>query len=95
MKQKKQSFQIRPTESCFGPITLYRQSGKGMHTETKELAERKAQTEADLKEDQTTQAEAKESMVKATALREKEATALTKQMADSDAHIAALGKAIT
>ena len=34
-------------------------------------------------------------MVKATALWEKAATALMKEMADSDANIAALGKAIT
>merc|ERR1712217_644357 len=60
---------------------------ESLGTETKALTERKAQTEADLKEHQTSRADAKESMAKATALREKEAAAYAKEKAEYDANI--------
>ena len=64
--------------------------GKGR----KEVAERKAQTEAGLKEHQTSRADAKESMATATALRVKEPATYEKKKADNDANIATLGKAM-
>merc|ERR1719223_579665 len=52
------------------------------------------QTEADLKEHQTSRAEAKAAMAAATAMRDKEAAAYAKFKADSDTNLAALAKAI-
>ena len=60
----------------------------------KELAVRKAQTESDLNEHQTSRADAKESMATATALRVKEPATYEEKKAHSDANIAALGKAM-
>jgi len=52
------------------------------------------QLEADLKEHETSRAEAKEAMAAATALREKEAAAFAKFSEDSKTNLAALAKAI-
>merc|ERR1719285_167223 len=56
--------------------------------------EKMEQLEADLKEHETSRAEAKEAMAAATALREKEATAFAKFSEDSKTNLAALAKAI-
>jgi len=56
--------------------------------------ERKTQTEEDLKEHTASRDEAKDTMAKATALREKEAAAYAKVKGDSETNIAALDKAI-
>merc|ERR1712008_503875 len=56
--------------------------------------ERKAQTEADLKEHQTSRAEAKAAMEEATSIRDKEAAAFAKFQEDSETNLGALGKAI-
>lgn len=56
--------------------------------------EKKAQTEADLKEHQASRSEAKEAMSQATALREKEAVAFAAYEQESKTNIAALSKAI-
>jgi chromosome segregation ATPase len=60
----------------------------------KSATEKKKQTEADLKEHQTSRADAKAAMAAATAMREKEAAAYAKFKADSDTNLAALAKAI-
>merc|ERR1719215_1335933 len=56
--------------------------------------ERKAQTEADLKEHKASRAEAEETMTKATSIREKEEAEYSKTKADLETNIAALGKAL-
>jgi len=61
----------------------------------KQAAEAKTQTEADLKEHQTNRAEAKDTMSKATAMREKEAAAFAKEKAELDTNLGALAKAIS
>jgi len=60
----------------------------------KSAKERKAQTEADLKEHQTARAEAKAAMDEATGIRDKEAAAFAKFQEDSETNLGALGKAI-
>jgi len=55
----------------------------------------KEQTEADLKEHQTSRADAEEAMAAATALREKEAAVFAKTDADLKTNLEALAKAIT
>merc|ERR1719476_685042 len=60
----------------------------------KSAKERKAQTEADLKEHQTGRAEAKAAMEEATGIREKEAAAFAKFQEDSTTNLGALAKAI-
>merc|ERR1719189_269777 len=60
----------------------------------KSATEKKTQTEADLKEHQTSRAEAKAAMEEATGIREKEATAFAKFQEDSETNLGALGKAI-
>jgi len=60
----------------------------------KSKKERKAQTEADLKEHQTSREEAKAAMEEATGIRDKEAAAFAKFQEDSETNVAALGKAI-
>merc|ERR1711933_328527 len=55
---------------------------------------RKAQTQADLTEHQTSRAEAKAAMEEATAIRDKEAAAFAKFQEDSETNLGALGKAI-
>jgi len=57
-------------------------------------AEKKAQTEADLKEHKGSRAAAEDAVSEATALREKEATEYAKVKADSDTNIAAIAKAV-
>jgi len=52
------------------------------------------QTKADLKDGQTDRSAAKEAMVEATALREKEAASFSKEKAEYDANIAAISKAV-
>jgi len=56
--------------------------------------ERKAQTEADLKEHEASRAEAEETMATAMALREKEAGEFAKLKAELETNIAAVGKAV-
>jgi len=56
--------------------------------------ERKAQTEADLKEHQSSRAEAEDTMATATALREKAASEFSQEEADLKTNIAALAKAV-
>merc|ERR1712037_116139 len=60
----------------------------------KSAKEKKGQTAADLKEHQTSRAEAVAAMEEATAIREKEAAAFAKFQEDSTTNLAALGKAI-
>lgn len=60
----------------------------------KSAKERKAQTEADLTEHQTSRAEAKAAMEEATGIREKEAAAFAKFQEDSTTNLGALAKAI-
>merc|ERR1719265_1501462 len=60
----------------------------------KEGASMKQQLEAELKAAQTSRVEAKDTIAKATALREKEAKAFAAKKAESDANIGALSKAI-
>merc|ERR1711953_1520959 len=59
------------------------------------MGEKKTQTEADLKEHQTSRAEAKAAMDEATGIREKEAVAFAKLKEESETNLAALAKAIT
>ena len=54
---------------------------------------KKAQTEADLKEHQTSKADAETAMAEATAIREKEAAAYAQEKSDLETNLAALGKA--
>merc|ERR1719213_802694 len=54
----------------------------------------KKQLEADVKEAQTSRADAKDTIAKATALREKEAKAFASKKSDLDSNIGALSKAI-
>jgi len=61
----------------------------------KSATERKAQTEADLTEHQGSRAEAEDTMAKATALREKEASEFYKEEADLKTNVAAIAKAVT
>jgi septal ring factor EnvC (AmiA/AmiB activator) len=60
----------------------------------KEGAATKKQLEAELKDAQTSRVDAKDTIAKATALREKEAKAFASKKADLDANIGALSKAI-
>jgi len=62
--------------------------------ELKSGEERKAQTEADLKEHQGSRAEAEDTMATATALREKEAGEYAKEKSDLETNVAAIGKAV-
>jgi predicted nucleic acid-binding Zn-ribbon protein len=55
---------------------------------------KKAQTEADLKEHQTSLADAETAMAEATAIREKEAAAYAQEKSDLETNLAALSKAI-
>merc|ERR1719151_274111 len=75
-------------------ITESENKVKSMTAALKSAKEKKTQTEADLKEHQTSRAEAKAAMEEATAIREKEAAAFAKFKEDSDTNIAALEKAI-
>merc|ERR1719266_3085263 len=67
---------------------------ESMKAALKSAIEKKTQTEADLKEHQTSRAEAKAAMEEATGIREKEATAFAKFQEDSETNLGALGKAI-
>merc|ERR1712113_812127 len=67
---------------------------ESMKAALKSATEKKTQTEADLKEHQTSRAEAKAAMEEATGIREKEATAFAKFQEDSETNLGALGKAI-
>merc|ERR1719264_1622947 len=67
---------------------------KSLTVNLKSAKERKAVTESDLKEHQTSRAEAKADMEEATAIREKEAAAFAKFQEDSETNLAALAKAI-
>merc|ERR1719178_120437 len=60
----------------------------------KEGAASKKQLEAELKDAQVSRVEAKDTIAKATALREKEAKAFAAKKADLDANLGALSKAI-
>jgi len=60
----------------------------------KEAAALKKQLETELKDAQVSRVEAKDTIAKATALREKEASAFAAKKAESDANIGALSKAI-
>merc|ERR1719401_1909286 len=60
----------------------------------KEGAATKKQLEAELKDAQTSRVDAKDTIAKATALREKEAKAFASKKSDLDANIGALSKAI-
>jgi len=75
-------------------ITESENKVKSMTAALKSAKEKKTLTEADLKEHQTSRAEAKAAMEEATAIREKEAAAFAKFKEDSDTNIAALEKAI-
>mmetsp|Transcript_21011 Transcript_21011/g.68043 ORF Transcript_21011/g.68043 Transcript_21011/m.68043 type:complete len:728 (+) Transcript_21011:58-2241(+) len=61
----------------------------------KSATERGAQTEADLTEHQGSRAEAEDTMAKATALREKEASEFSKEESDLKTNVAAIAKAVT
>merc|ERR550532_2776699 len=65
-----------------------------MKAALKSAKEKKTQTEADLKEHQTSRAEAKAAMEEATGIREKEAVAFAKFKEDSETNLGALAKAI-
>merc|ERR1740123_1075939 len=67
---------------------------ESMKAALKSAKEKKTQTEADLKEHQTSRAEAKAAMDEATGIREKEAVAFAKFHEDSSTNVAALTKAI-
>merc|ERR1719510_858987 len=67
---------------------------ESMKAALKSAKEQKAQTEADLKEHQTSRAEAKAAMEEATGIRDKEAAAFAKFQEDSETNLGALGKAI-
>merc|ERR1712079_873882 len=67
---------------------------ESMNAALKSAKERKKQTEADLKEHQTSRAEAKAAMEEATAIRDKEAAAFAKLQEDSETNLGALAKAI-
>jgi len=67
---------------------------ESMKAALKSAIEKKTQTEADLKEHQTSRAEAKAAMEEATGIREKEAAAFAKFQEDSETNLGALAKAI-
>mmetsp|Transcript_64502 Transcript_64502/g.165969 ORF Transcript_64502/g.165969 Transcript_64502/m.165969 type:complete len:717 (+) Transcript_64502:64-2214(+) len=67
---------------------------ESMTSSIEEGKSKKSQTEADLKEHQTSRADAKEAMAAATALREKEAASFGKEKSESETNLAALAKAI-
>merc|ERR1740123_2960124 len=67
---------------------------ESMKAALKSATEKKTQTKADLKEHQTSRAEAKAAMAAATAMRDKEAAAFAKFQEDSETNLGALGKAI-
>jgi len=67
---------------------------EGLGASLKSSSELKAQTEANLKEDQDNRASAEDAVQKATALREKEAAAYAKFQAESETNIAAILKAV-
>merc|ERR1719410_1826293 len=67
---------------------------EGLKSALKSAKEKKAQTEADLTEHQTSRAEAKAAMEEATGIRDKEAVAFAKFQEDSETNLAALAKAI-
>jgi len=67
---------------------------ESMKAALKSAEEKKTQTKADLKEHQTSCAEAKAAMEEATAIRQKEAAAYAKFKEDSDTNLGALAKAI-
>merc|ERR550525_1526046 len=67
---------------------------ESMKAALKSAKEKKTQTEADLKEHQTSRAEAKAAMEEATGIREKEAAAFAKFQENSETNLGALGKAI-
>jgi len=68
---------------------------ESMKAALKSAKEKKTQTEADLKEHQTSRAEAKTAMDEATGIREKEAVAFSKLKEESETNLVALAKAIT
>merc|ERR1719253_1673526 len=61
----------------------------------KESISQKSQLEQEVKDHEAARAEAKDSMAKATAIREKEAAEFAKEKSEMDTNIAALGSAIT
>jgi len=63
--------------------------------EIKSASEKKTQDEADLKQHQVDRSAAKDAMAEATAIREKEKATFDKELADSEANVAATGRAIT
>jgi len=67
---------------------------EAMEAALKGSTERKAQTEADLKEHQSSRAEAEDTMATATALREKAASEFSQEEADLKTNIAAVAKAV-
>jgi len=67
---------------------------EAMSAAIKEAAEKKKQTEADLKEHQESRAEAKEAIAQATALRQKEAKDFAQFASDSTTNLSALTAAI-
>lgn len=67
---------------------------ESMTAALKSAKEKKTQTESDLKEHQTSRAEAKTAMEEAIAIRQKEAAAYAKFKEDSDDNLGALAKAI-
>jgi len=75
-------------------VTASEEKLESMKAALKSAKEKKKQTEADLKEHQTSRAEAKVAMEEATAIRKKEAAAFAKFHEDSSTNLAALAKAI-
>jgi len=76
-------------------ITAAQAKIESVTAELKSGTEKKAQTEASLKDNQDSQAAAEDAVSKATALREKEAAEYAKVKSDSDANIAAIAKAVS
>jgi len=108
--QKKVTAEGEKEQELYDAFMCYCKSGAGdlqngidvgnakidaLTTSIKESKEKKAQTEASLKANQGSRADAKSAIAEATALREKQAATYASESSDYKTNIAALGKAIS